>query len=866
MICPKCCVGAHEAEDLGEETENDNNAIGNTYMHADHYSYNAEDEALLILFCERFSRVPNNIFEMKERYPFERKVVQYETTWENVFRKEEDELLNSSIPSNVISLVIIIFMWALSLMANCLMIQAFRKSKTLDSWENNIVRHWCWMNLLFLIFQPAINMIFLKTPGTGPIACFLADFPNSLLVTSMVFALTIILSYFFLHCKYSCFLKLRNWFEANSIFTVYVCGTILYVVTFLSCHFRKMRFTVITYSIDAIMCMAIVLNIMRYFLVSTSERTRSTKHLIYMGNAAIFMNLPLLIVVHIFATPNHDETQDTFSEDSRHISTSPKNILKRVFGSRRFEVDEAMAERLNINPLTMAVNETGTDDIESILVVLNYFTILTNTIKLIICLCVVPVDIFLITTISKSKKLQTKTNEYIKHYSIFNLIYMVASPLLWFILELGALTRYLGINIYCMILQVDASSILFCQLFAFGLALEWLLKSRNSKERLGKIREYLVRIIYVGGFLGFITHNILCFTHYWRVSELFDKLFVTVCEFFISQLENRINMADIFNETVDSDPLGDTSAAEYEQEVYDNVFEVFSYLNLAATTVQLLLFICVLAADIFLITIICKKKRLRTKINSYIMHFLIFDMIAILSMPVLRIFMEVTSMWKHIGYRTYCISAQVETSSIMFCHLFSFGLVLEWFLTIHNPELGRKFMRFYKYSISIIYAIGTSQLLILTGLCFREDWTVRHLTESLFFFYVCIFLCICDFFSYKKKNQLDNKNSYALTIANVMILSWLPLYLYHELLLVIDGTIISLILYSTIFIPECLAYGCPIIMVVMLGKLNKYFQMAYDRAFKKSARNYGDDDDNLDESEDVNIVNTVNVHDNASVL
>ncbi|KAG5886637.1 hypothetical protein JTB14_000999 [Gonioctena quinquepunctata] len=327
-------------------------------------------------------------------------------------------------------------------------------------------------------------------------------------------------------------------------------------------------------------------------------------------------------------------------------------------------------------------------------------------------------------------------------------------------------------------------------------------------------------------------------------------------------------MADIFNETMDSDPLGDTSAAEYEQEIFENVYEVMSYFSLAGALVQLLIYICVVAADVFLITIISKNKRLRTKINSYIMHFLIFDMIAILAMPVLEIFMEVTSMWKHIGFRTYCISEQVETSSIMFCHLFSFGLVLEWFLTIHNPELGRRFMRFYKYSIPIIYAIGTSQLLILTGLCFRKDWTIRHLAETLFFLYVCIFLCICNFFSYKKKNQLDNKNSYALTIANVMILSWLPLYLYHELLFVIDGRIMAIILYFSLYIPESLAYGCPIIMVVMLGKLNKYFQMAYDRVFKKSTRNYGDDDDdNLDESEeDVNIVNTVNVYDNASVL
>ncbi|KAG5886641.1 hypothetical protein JTB14_001003 [Gonioctena quinquepunctata] len=329
-------------------------------------------------------------------------------------------------------------------------------------------------------------------------------------------------------------------------------------------------------------------------------------------------------------------------------------------------------------------------------------------------------------------------------------------------------------------------------------------------------------------------------------------------------------MADIFNETEDSDPLGDTSAEEYEEEVYRNVYTVMTYFGFAANFVQLLIYICVLATGIFLITIICKNKRLRTKINSYIMHFLIFDMIAILAMPVLHIFMHVTSMWKHIGLRTYCISEQLELSSIMFCHLFSFGLVLEWFLTIHNPELGRRFMRIYKYSIPIIYVIGTSQLLILTGLCFRENWTVRHLTETLFFFFVCIFLCICNFFSYKKKNQPDNKNSYALTIANVMILSWLPLYLYHELLFVIDGRIMAMILYFTLYIPECLAYGCPITMVVMLGKLNKYFQMAYDRAFKKSARNYGGDEDNLDESEeDVHIVNTqqqINHHRNVLQL
>nr|XP_023026173.1 uncharacterized protein LOC111514166 isoform X2 [Leptinotarsa decemlineata] len=322
-------------------------------------------------------------------------------------------------------------------------------------------------------------------------------------------------------------------------------------------------------------------------------------------------------------------------------------------------------------------------------------------------------------------------------------------------------------------------------------------------------------------------------------------------------------MAASFNMTdLEGDPFHDDYEDEYVRGA--SLMRVLDVSSMITDLIKFLLCLCVIAADIFLITIICKTKKLKTKTNSFIVNYAIFNMISIVAIPLFEILRAITRF--NFG-RFYCIVEQIESSSILFCHMFGFGLAFEWFFVVFYSSPGKFFSNIHKYSVYLIYVIGTIQFLSTVPFCLTDDWIVRHMIDRVTFVGICGFLGVCNYFSYKRTSGMDD-NKYALTAANIMVFFWLPLFLYDELF-IHNGSSMTLyfILEITLFIPDWLAYGSPIIVIISLGKSNKYFQMAYSRAFKRSVRKYASDEDGLDESEDNTIgENGTNVYDNATPI
>nr|XP_023024217.1 uncharacterized protein LOC111512341 [Leptinotarsa decemlineata] len=229
---------------------------------------------------------------------FKKTVTRYASSMEDFIEQEEDTVLVSKSSLAIIRLEIILIIWALSIIANSFIIHAIRKCKILNTWENNVIYHVSWCNLMFFVLQPTIHIVLLKTRAFQSLSCFLTDIPNSLIATGMIGVIFLLSGWILINSEYESFSRYRDNFKANCIFTMYVCGTIIYTATFLSCHFRTLRFRVIIFTIDLIIFAAIFLNILRYFIVS-SNIIKESKYVIYVTNAEILSVSPLFISVHL---------------------------------------------------------------------------------------------------------------------------------------------------------------------------------------------------------------------------------------------------------------------------------------------------------------------------------------------------------------------------------------------------------------------------------------------------------------------------------------------------------------------------------------------------------------------------------------
>ncbi|XP_056642659.1 uncharacterized protein LOC130449041 [Diorhabda sublineata] len=261
-----------------------------------------------------------------------------------------------------------------------------------------------------------------------------------------------------------------------------------------------------------------------------------------------------------------------------------------------------------------------------------------------------------------------------------------------------------------------------------------------------------------------------------------------------------------------------------ERELFIKRMNSISTFQEITDIIKFFLDIFVVSIDIYLIIIVCRNPKLKMiKANKLIMHFSLFNILYTISKPILTIFMEIFDLWQHITLSFWCIQDEIENSGLLGMFLTGLALSVNWLITVNCKNVKQIFLKLNNNLIIVIYVLISANLIggfILCQITYR-NWSL--LPQLIFLLLTIIFVIICDC----KIKADDNKKNYPLRIANVVIMSWIPIILYLVLHAIFQNNYTVLfILYVTLFIPEFIAYGSPITVIFTLYYINKNFKIA----------------------------------------
>ncbi|XP_072385183.1 uncharacterized protein [Diabrotica undecimpunctata] len=287
-------------------------------------------------------------------------------------------------------------------------------------------------------------------------------------------------------------------------------------------------------------------------------------------------------------------------------------------------------------------------------------------------------------------------------------------------------------------------------------------------------------------------------------------------------------------------PLSNLSYDEPIDNVFDDEFDEADFQRfiiwmetvtpfiMITQVIKSFLILGVLGINIYFIAIICKNKNLKTiKANRYLMHCSIFNLFMWMTEPIYANIMTVLRLYPYLGWRMYCVEREFETTGMIGMFLCMLGIGIEWLLVVNKINMKPFTQRLYDSSILIIYLLCIIKMIMDYIVCNSAYYIRYNFIEHVLLFALFVFVIYCNI----KKKKLKAKNSYLLSVINVFVFSWIPVYCYDILLPESRSYVtINVILRVTKFIPEYLAYGSPIVIFIWLGRINKYFKAAYQKS------------------------------------
>ncbi|CAH1104913.1 unnamed protein product [Psylliodes chrysocephalus] len=312
-------------------------------------------------------------------------------------------------------------------------------------------------------------------------------------------------------------------------------------------------------------------------------------------------------------------------------------------------------------------------------------------------------------------------------------------------------------------------------------------------------------------------------------------------------------------EILENDPLQEANLTTFYQQM-KSTYETLSTVSYFTDIIKIIIIIFVILVDIFLIDILRCNSKLKTKVNQIILHYSVSHILFTICHTLVFDFIIVTGLILYLPSILFDILYFFQNFGLLLNYIFSFGLGMEWLCTVYNPYFGQHCKTINNYSIIMFYLIGAGLCGIQVGFMFTSYWYVESIIPKMIYLVCLMFILVCNLFQYKRRN-IANKDTYVLSIANVLILFWVPLFIYDEFLMY--WTYGSYILYTialfTIDIPQWLTFITPIAVVIILRRHDEQFRRAIDRRsmwlLKNSDENSEEDDEQNNVTSDTNIFN-----------
>ncbi|XP_072399534.1 uncharacterized protein [Diabrotica undecimpunctata] len=300
---------------------------------------------------------------------------------------------------------------------------------------------------------------------------------------------------------------------------------------------------------------------------------------------------------------------------------------------------------------------------------------------------------------------------------------------------------------------------------------------------------------------------------------------------------------DFINETeYESDPFANVPEDVIEGQ-YPRSINAHGYYLMVITIIKLFLVLAVLIVNIFLVIVILRFRRLHAiRSNIYILNMSILNIIYYLCSPLFYIICHLFSAYEQASV----LILQTQSTLLTLYTTFALTMGIDWFLMVSKPQLMKRFQQRYKYVIFAIYILFFIEW-IVAFIYSEVEHIARANSFTIFYVIYAAILTVLNILKRRMEIRLESKNTeYAFIVSNIVIYCYLPIFLFHLLLLVPSAFVDKVLLYLEI-IPEFIETGHPILVIYMLWRLNKYFKMAFSKSFTRSVQSY--EDDNLDVSE-----------------
>lgn len=219
----------------------------------------------------------------------------------------------------------------------------------------------------------------------------------------------------------------------------------------------------------------------------------------------------------------------------------------------------------------------------------------------------------------------------------------------------------------------------------------------------------------------------------------------------------------------DEDPMTDINNVTQFYELIKSTYETLDDISYVMSDVEIFLNCLVILFDLYLIVIILRKEELKPKFYQYVLHYCVHQIGFLFSASLFFKMMILSKFIIYIRANVYVVILKLKLFTFVFMYMFPVGIGIEWLCFVNNPNLGHKSKLIHDYSITILYLIGCCLFLIIYYLRYYTYYIwLEYIFTKIVYFLILSFITVCKYLQYRQ-NQGNNKNSYMLTTAGILV-------------------------------------------------------------------------------------------------
>lgn len=273
--------------------------------------------------------------------------------------------------------------------------------------------------------------------------------------------------------------------------------------------------------------------------------------------------------------------------------------------------------------------------------------------------------------------------------------------------------------------------------------------------------------------------------------------------------------------------------------------------DLALTTdyISVVLSVLVVLADVLLIAVILRYRRLRTRSNYYMLNFAIFHILYIISTPCFYFILDLFY-GSQLEVHWYCTWIRLENLGIGLGLTFVTGFGGDTYLEAQKFNWFKKYEERYLYVFYFFYFTHFLIYLISGGICFNSGIGNNFNFYFLTFYYI-VLLTITIYIYYKQRKLTTiHSKRFTIEVSLMVLLIWLPLHIWYNAINIFFGKVYvtDIVLWYSAFVPEFLAYLSSVMVVWKLWKSNKHYKIAFRKILRMPVSNVDYEELNVNET------------------